>query len=273
MNTSSRRPQNLSLKPKLRLEERFGDEARFIRSWFENPLSTGAVTPSGRFLARAMARCVDPAAKGPVVELGPGTGPVTEALLHRGVEQERLVLVEFDASFCRLLARRFPKALIVKGDAYRLAETLRGHGVEPPAAVVSSLPLLTKPDAARVELLRQAFELMGPNGAFVQFTYGVKSPVPLRAKGAATDFCAQASAPIWLNLPPARVWVYRSAQNMQRLPVRPDFLDRLLSHSRRLSHEFRLELEEARAKLAGPAQLASYRKQRAFDKASGERPR
>ena len=54
------------------------DEARFLRSWFERPLVTGAVTPSGKMLARTMASYVDPRLEGPVVELGPGTGPVTE---------------------------------------------------------------------------------------------------------------------------------------------------------------------------------------------------
>ena len=57
------------------------DEVHFIRSWLEKPLSTGAVLPSGKALARTMARYVDPLATGPVIELGPGTGAVTEALV------------------------------------------------------------------------------------------------------------------------------------------------------------------------------------------------
>ena len=68
---------------------RFDDEVRFIRSWIERPLSTGAVTPSGKNLARTMARYVDPNSSGPVVELGPGTGPVTEALVEAGVDPAR----------------------------------------------------------------------------------------------------------------------------------------------------------------------------------------
>src|SRR5215813_14592357 len=90
-----------TIKREIRLFElrkgiRLDDEVRFIRSWFERPLSTGAVTPSGRVLARTMARYVNPAIAGPVVELGPGTGPVTEALMAEGIESERLVLVEFN---------------------------------------------------------------------------------------------------------------------------------------------------------------------------------
>ena len=195
---------------KASLEERFADEARFFKAWVENPKVTGAVSPSGRFLARMMARYVDPSSSGPIVELGPGTGPVTVALLKRGIAPERLVLVEFDAYFCKLLARRFPRCKIVQGDAYNLAKTLDGLLEEPAAAVVSSLPLLTRPDADRTELLRQSFAMMQPEGRFIQFTYGMVSPIPrrLHASGA-MPFEAEPSPPVWLNLPPARVWIYR----------------------------------------------------------------
>src|SRR5947207_13486994 len=72
---------------------RLDDEVRFIRSWIEKPLTTGAVTPSGKALARTMAAYIDPDAEGPIIELGPGTGPVTEALVAQGVDPARLVLV------------------------------------------------------------------------------------------------------------------------------------------------------------------------------------
>src|SRR6185437_1026968 len=103
---------------------RLDDEVRFLRSWIERPLSTGAVTPSGRILARTMARYVDPRSSGPVVELGPGTGPVTEALVQAGVAPSRLVLVEFNAGFCRILRSRFPDATLVQGDAYSMRRLL-----------------------------------------------------------------------------------------------------------------------------------------------------
>ena len=98
-------------------KDRFQDEARFLRSWLERPLVMGAVTPSGKILARTMASYVDPRIPGPVIELGPGTGPVTDALIRRGVAQDRLVLIEYNPDFCRLLKRRFPKATIIQGDA------------------------------------------------------------------------------------------------------------------------------------------------------------
>ena len=181
------------------------NEVRFIRSWIEKPLSIGSVTPSSRALARAMAAYVDPNSDGPVIELGPGTGPVTEALVAHGIDQARLILVEFDPTFCRLLRQRYPAATVVQGDAYSLKRVLGSHLVEPASAVVSGLPLFTKPLKTRLKLLYEAFALMAPQAPFVQFTYATVPPIPKALSG----IKAEASELIWLNLPPARVWVYR----------------------------------------------------------------
>jgi phosphatidylethanolamine/phosphatidyl-N-methylethanolamine N-methyltransferase len=182
---------------------RLDDEVRFIRSWLEKPLAIGAVTPSGRLLARTMARYVDPSVPGPVIELGPGTGPVTEALLEQGVSEDRLVLLEFNPTFCELLKQRFPRATVIQGDAY--AQLRRLGPATHAAAVVSGLPLFTKPLKTRIKLLRDALHVMRPAAPFVQFTYAVVPPIPKSM--AAVN--VQASERIWMNLPPARVWVYR----------------------------------------------------------------
>lgn len=183
------------------------DDARFLRSWFERPLVTGSVTPSGRMLARTMASYVDPRSDGPVVELGPGTGPVTEALIRRGIDEDRLVLVEFNPDFCRLLRSRFPRATVVPGDAYDIRRTLGTMLEAPGAATISSLPLFTKPLEQRLDLLNAAHDLMHPGAPFVQFTYAVVPPIPARCE--AGSYTASPSNRVWLNLPPARVWVYR----------------------------------------------------------------
>src|SRR5579863_883860 len=86
----------------------FGDGETFLRRFLDDPKRTGAVAPSSPFLAREMARAVDPQTPGLIVELGPGTGPVTKALIARGVRRENLLLVEFDPYFCNLLTERFP---------------------------------------------------------------------------------------------------------------------------------------------------------------------
>ena len=184
---------------------RIDDEFRFFRNWMEKPLSMGAVTPSGKALARTMAEYVDPHSDGPIIELGPGTGPVTEALVARGIDPARLVLVEFDPMFCRLLRKRYPQATVVQGDAYRLRTLLTSILRQPAAAVVSGLPLFTKPLKMRLRLLQEAFGLMAGGAPFVQFTYAAVSPIPRRLDRVRS----QASERIWTNIPPARVWVYR----------------------------------------------------------------
>ena len=116
----------------------FGDGAHFFRSLMATPRLTGAIAPSGRPLARAMAKAVGHVRHGLVVELGPGTGPVTRSLLEHGLDQRRLVLVEYDPRFCRILESRFEPATIVQGDAYDLRRTLAPLADKRIAAVVSS---------------------------------------------------------------------------------------------------------------------------------------
>lgn len=184
---------------------RLDDEVKFIRSWIEKPISIGAVMPSSRVLARAMARYVDPQSNGPVIELGPGTGPVTQALVRQGVDPARLILVEFNPDFCRLLRTRYPAATVVQGDAYRLRRLLESYVDEPAAAVVSGLPLVTKPLRTRLRLISDAMMLLATGAPFVQFTYAMVPPIPKELSGVR----AESSELIWMNLPPARVWVYR----------------------------------------------------------------
>jgi len=190
-----------ALKKPLRLD----DEVRFLRSWIEKPLHMGAVMPSSKLLARTMAQYVAVDSKGPVIELGPGTGAITNALLEHGVDQKRLVLVEYNPGFCALLRDRYPQARVVQGDAYALRDSLGDLLDAPASAVVSGLPLVTKPMLTRLKLMRDAFVALAPGAPFVQFTYSVAPPIPKSLPGVSTE----ASERIWMNLPPARVWVYR----------------------------------------------------------------
>jgi phosphatidylethanolamine/phosphatidyl-N-methylethanolamine N-methyltransferase len=189
----------------LKKPPRLDDEVRFLRSWIEKPLHMGAVMPSGRVLARTMAQYVDIDSSEPVVELGPGTGAITNALIEHGVDQKRLVLVEYNPGFCALLRDRYPHAKVVQGDAYALRDSLWNILSAPAAAVVSGLPLVTKPMLTRLKLIRDAFVALAPGAPFVQFTYSVAPPIPKSLPGVSTE----ASERIWMNLPPARVWVYR----------------------------------------------------------------
>lgn len=154
-----------------------------------------------------MAAAVDPAKPGLVLELGPGTGVVTEALIARGIAPERLVSVEYDSRFCDMLRRRFPAVTVVEGDAFTLDKTLPPEKRGPFAAVVSSLPLVLKEPAQRRALVEDALRRITGGGPYVQFSYSPKPPVPA-VPGA---FSASHGGWIFSNLPPARVWTYRRA--------------------------------------------------------------
>lgn len=178
----------------------------FLTSWFRNPKTVGAIAPSGPALSRAMAAIVDPSTEGPIVELGPGTGPVTAALLERGIDPKRLVLVEYDKDFCARLRGKFPAVNVIEGDAFALDDTIGAHAMPPLAAIVSSLPLLNFPQDERRKLIEISMRLLRPRAPFIQFTYGANSPLPVVSPLYETS----ASKRIWRNLPPARVWTYRA---------------------------------------------------------------
>jgi len=182
----------------------------FLGRWLRSPRQMGAIAPSSRFLARAIARQIPRAAldeTSPVIELGGGTGSITQGLLEAGLKPERLYVVERDQHLVELLRRRFPLSTVLCGNAEALAELLAPLGVRQAAAVVSGLPLLLFSEASRARLIESAFSLLGTGGPFIQFTYGAKSPVPPHLHGLA----ARRSALVLRNVPPAFVWTYRRA--------------------------------------------------------------
>jgi phosphatidylethanolamine/phosphatidyl-N-methylethanolamine N-methyltransferase len=184
--------------------EVLADNLRFLRALVSRPKNIGAIVPSSRALARAIAAQIDPGRPGPVLELGPGTGVVTEALLERGLAGERLTLVEYDPDMAACLARRFERVQVIEGDAFDLGRTL-GPSVQPSfSAIVSGLPLLNFPFHRRHGFVEAACRLLGPDAPLVQFSYGVNAPVSPPA-----GFAVKKTALVWANLPPARVWVYR----------------------------------------------------------------
>ena len=164
----------------------------------------GAVMPSGRVSARTMAQYVDIDSSEPVVELGPGTGAITSALIEHGVDQKRLVLVEYNPGFC---ARRCATESARQGGAGRrpyAARSCCGMCAAPASAVVSGLPLVTKPMLTRLKPICDASSRWR-RVRRLQFTHSVAPPIPKSLPGVSTE----ASERIWMNLPPARVWVYR----------------------------------------------------------------
>jgi phosphatidylethanolamine/phosphatidyl-N-methylethanolamine N-methyltransferase len=190
-----------------RLLATLSDTALFLQEWLANPKRTGSVVPSSRRLAAAMARWLPANPESFVLELGPGTGIVTAALLKRGLREEKLVAIEHNPKLAKLLRERFPRAHIITGDAWQLDDLLRNHRepIESVGAVISSLPLLNFSEEQAGSLAEKIRAVLEPQGNWVQFTYRIHK---LRPRGAAS-FRLHASKIVWFNLPPARVSVFQ----------------------------------------------------------------
>lgn len=177
------------------------DNLRFLRALITNPKSIGAIFPSSPALAQAIARQIDPGA-GPVLEIGPGTGVVSEAILARGVAPHDLTLLEYDEEFARHLAARFPGVRVLQGDAFDLDRTLGARA--PFGAIVSCLPLLNFPLGQRMAFMEKLAARMQPGAPLIQFSYGLHAPVV-----PPDGFAVTCTAFVLANIPPAKVWVYR----------------------------------------------------------------
>ena len=179
----------------------------FLKRWLKDPLMIGAIAPSSRELAAAMARLVPGDSQDPVIELGGGTGVITQALLEAGIAPARLIVVERDEALHDLLVKRFPEVRVLRGNAADLGELLRPLGVSRACAVVSGLPLLAMRDSVRDRIVEESFALLGPGAPFIQFTYGLVSPIPRRKLG----IQGEVKSRVLNNLPPASVWLYHRA--------------------------------------------------------------
>jgi len=194
------RPVHRSIKHAIQIASRM-PAAVFLRELMANPREIGAVWPSSRQLAKSIAAAVPCDGKGKIVELGGGTGTVTEALLARGIPPERLVVVERAPALVAILRARFPRIQVMEGDAMHLTHLLRGE--KDIAVIVSGLPLRSLPPKVVVTIIREVSEVLEPGGLFVQFTYFMRPQRSITQR-----FAAISSRLVLGNLPPARVWAF-----------------------------------------------------------------
>jgi phosphatidylethanolamine/phosphatidyl-N-methylethanolamine N-methyltransferase len=180
------------------------DGLLFLSRLISRPRSIGAIAPSSAALANLIAAQIDPKIPGAVIELGPGTGVVTEALIARGISLDRLIAVEADPDLARHMQARFPQLRVIEGDAFGLDRTLSEEATGPLAGVVSGLPLLNFPPAQCRALISSALARIPSGGPFVQFSYGLTAPVP-----GDEEITVRRAGLVLANLPPARVWVYQ----------------------------------------------------------------
>ena len=185
-----------------------GDRLRFLRAMIRSPRQVASVTPTGRQVAAMMASHVDPASGLPVLELGPGTGPVTRAILDRGVPPGQLYLVEYEADLCAHLRQTFPGVHVINGDAFDLDATLAGIDHDRFDSVVCGVPLLNFGQPRRLALMHDALNRVPPGRPMIQITYGTKPPIDLDDP----SIFARGSHWALRNLPPARVWTFHRSE-------------------------------------------------------------
>ena len=188
----------------------FANPLPFLRGWSRDPVAVGLPFASSYWTARRLAQVVHEAAipgSGPILELGAGTGAVTEALIETGCAVDQLIVVERDAELCGALARRFAGLQILHGDALELGGVLADARIPAVGVVLSGLPMRVVPQQAAVRCYAQAFRLMPIGGAIIQYTYGFRPPVD--PDEAVLKLDATFVGREWRNVPPMGIWSYR----------------------------------------------------------------
>lgn len=194
----------MELRLKERLGRKFDEEIRFFKGWIDGPKSVGAILPTSTVTARRMAGVIEPSSGLPVLELGPGTGIITKAILARGIAPENLASIEYSTDFYQHLKNTIPGVHFINGDAFDLKHTLGDWNDRTFDAVISAIPMLSFPMERRIALLEDLLDRMPPGRPVVQITYGPVSPIdarPDRFRIKHLDFVVR-------NIPPAQLWVY-----------------------------------------------------------------
>ena len=175
----------------------------FFRRWLANPLQMGSIVPSSPALCRRIVQQVRPAPDEAVLELGAGTGVISQALLAGGVPADRLILVEIVPDMAAHLRRVLPGVRVIEGDARRLPDLLPPAWIGRIGAVVCGIPLGLLPVAEQRRFI-DAIEAVAPGRGFLHYSYCATSPLPAGRLGLA----ARREAWTPLNFPPASVWRY-----------------------------------------------------------------
>lgn len=187
------------------LAEKFDDELKFFKGWMDKPKAVGAIMPTSSVTSRRMASVIDTDSGLPVLEVGPGTGVITKAILARGVKPENLYTVEYSANFVRHLRGLYPGVNVIEGDAFNIADTLGDKRDTLFDCVISAVPLLNVPVERRIAYLNDLLALIPAGRPVMQITYGPLSPIPA-GKG---DYTVKHFDFIIRNIPPAHLWIYR----------------------------------------------------------------
>ncbi len=179
----------------------------FWQQSLRNPRQICSLFPSSPFVGRAMTAVLGERIESHVVELGAGTGAVTRQLIRNGVKPEKLTLIEIDAQLGGHLRRRFSNVDVVIAPAQDLGKLWRERNGADVGAIVSTLPMRLFSKKLIYLVMKSSLQVLNDEGMFVQFTYRQNSPVPSRVVKA-LRLKASRYTRVWLNLPPAAIWVY-----------------------------------------------------------------
>jgi phosphatidylethanolamine/phosphatidyl-N-methylethanolamine N-methyltransferase len=187
-----------------------GDWIKFFKGFIKHPAAVGAIAPSSRHLASEMLRRIDWNQSTAIAEIGPGTGPFTQAILDRCGKSTRFFAVEIDPQFVSHLKQRFPLADIAQADASELKALCMERQISQLDALVSGLPWAVFPEDLQRKILDAILDSLVPNGRFSTFAYlhGLPLPAGQRFRRLLKkNFRSVETSPIlWRNLPPAIVY-------------------------------------------------------------------
>ena len=180
------------------------DKRRFFVELLRRPREIGAILPSSRFLEHRLVRQASASTAKVIVELGPGTGGTTRALLASMPADGRLLAIELNPKFARSLRTiDDPRLVVCEGTAVDLHKFLKEHGLSRPNAVVSGIPFSTLPPPSAHAVMAAVYDTLAPDGRFV--AYQIRNKVHSLGR---THFGRGQVQTELRNIPPVRVYTW-----------------------------------------------------------------
>jgi phospholipid N-methyltransferase len=179
------------------------DRLAFFQGFLRKPMQVGSIIPSSRFLERRIARAAGIERARLVVELGPGTGGTTRALLRQMRPDAKLLAIEIDPDFVAVLRRlnHDPRLIVHEGSATDIRQILAKHELGAPDVILSGIPFSTMTRPVGREIIRSVHDALEPGGVFV--AYQVRD----RVKTLGSEVFGRAQTDmVLLNVPPMRVY-------------------------------------------------------------------
>lgn len=180
---------------------------KFISEMVCHPKAVGAIAPSSSNLAKHVVDSVDWHNTSTLVEYGPGTGVITEAILSQLPPETTFLAIEISARFAEMLRTRFPGVCICEGSVGMVRKHCEANGVERVDAIVSGLPWAVFSDEDQTTYLDATMEVLRPGGQFITFGYlqGLLLPAGQRFRRKLKRYFSEVrvSKPVWVNFPPA----------------------------------------------------------------------